>query len=341
MSETKRPTVDAAEELLGLYFDVYNDDKSFISLQDYMGSDLSIDAAARVSYGAGTRKTNETRGLIRYLRNHYHSSPSEMMELKFHISCPIFVMRQIVRTRTANLNEYSGRYSLMPMLFYTPSKENFNYQSIQNNQGRGKLIEEKKYSAAIERWNEIRKQSVQFYEDLTSENVARELARIDLPLSTFTQFIWKIDLHNFFRFLSLRCDAHAQFETRAYANILAGMAKKIAPLSYEAWIDYEFAGTKFSRMELNILKSLIQTGSSQQGEKYILPANHSELATEKDAAKYQLTKREFSELYNKLQPKEFPDFELDLSTAKTAEYFQEKMNAAVPRIDKLKAAENK
>ncbi len=341
MSETKRPTVEAAEELLGLYFDVYNDGKSFISLQDYMGSDESIDAAARVSYGAGTRKTNETRGLIRYLRNNLHSSPSEMMELKFHISCPIFVMRQIVRTRTANLNEYSGRYSLMPMLFYTPSKENFNYQSKQNNQGRGKLADENKYNAAVERWNDIRKQSVKFYEDLTSDDVARELARIDLPLSTYTQFIWKIDLHNFFRFLSLRCDSHAQYETRAFANILAGIVKRLAPFSYEAWIDYELAGTKLSRMELNIIRSLIQIGSSQQGEKYILPANHSEMATEKDSSKYQLTKREFGDLYSKLQAKEMPNFELDLSTAKTAEYFQEKMNAAVPKIDKLKAAENK
>ncbi len=339
MSETKRLTIDAAEELLGLYFDVYQDGKSFISLKDYMGSDVSIEEAARVSYGAGTRKTNETRGLVRYLRNHAHTSPSEMVELKFHISCPIFVMRQIVRTRTANLNEYSGRYSLMPMLFYTPDKEHFNYQSKQNNQGRGNKTEEFKYNAAIQRWNDIRKESVQFYEDLTAEDVAKELARIDLPLSTYTQLYWKIDLHNLFRFLSLRCDGHAQYETRAYANILAGIVKRVAPLSYEAWIDYEFAGTKLSRMELNILRSCIQTGTTQQGEKYILPASHNEMAKEKDAIKYQLSKREFVELYNKVQPKEMPDFELDLSTAKSAEYFQEKMLAAVPQIDRLKPVE--
>jgi thymidylate synthase (FAD) len=187
--ETKRATVPAAEEILGLYYPVL--DHGFVSLVDYMGSDEAVEQAARVSYGAGTRKVSQTRGLVRYLRRHRHTTPSEMVEFKFHCAMPMFVARQWIRHRTANVNEYSGRYSLMPMLFYTPSADQLQTQSPTNNQGKsGTPVSEQDYLAAIERWNRIRAEAKDTYEWMTGNEVARELARIDLPLSTFTQWFW-------------------------------------------------------------------------------------------------------------------------------------------------------
>src|SRR6266404_5640553 len=224
MVETKRPTIESAEEILGLYFPVF---EGFVSLVDYLGGDEAVESAARVSYGAGTRKTSQTKGLLRYLKRMHHSTPSEMVELKFHICCPIFVMRQWIRTRTSSFNEYSGRYSLMPMLFYTPEKENFAYQSKNNNQGRGKETDDEFYNQTISKWNKLREENSELYQDLTENDLARELARIDLPLSTYTQFYWKINLHNLFHFLKLRIDAHAQFEIQEYGKIIAGMVKRL------------------------------------------------------------------------------------------------------------------
>jgi thymidylate synthase (FAD) len=312
--ETKRPTNEAAEELLGLYFPVL--DHGFVSLVDYMGTDKCIESAARVSYGAGTRKTSETRGLIRYLRRHLHSTPSEMVELKFHCCMPMFVARQWVRHRTASLNEISGRYSLLPMVFYTPQQDQFKSQNKSNNQGRSDdIIDNDKYRAAVENWNALRKKSSSFYSDLVQADVARELARIDLPLSTYTQWYWKIDLHNLLHFLSLRVDSHAQYEIQVYGKIMAGILKCVAPLSYEAWIDYDVCGVKFSRMEMNLLQSMIvQIGKS-------------------DPDSYGLSKREADEFLEKLKAKEVPNFDLDLSMAKSAEYFQNEMLNAVPKVD--------
>lgn len=330
MSETKRPTNPLAEEILGLYFPVL--DHGFAALKDYSGSDKEIEEAARVSYGAGTRKTSETKGLIRYLKRHQHSSPTEMVDLKFHICCPIFVMRQLVRHRTAAMNEYSGRYSLMPMLFYTPDKENMALQSKNNNQGRGEIVSEEVYHQTISQWNKLRDDNAQLYENLTENDLARELARIDLPLSTYTQFYWKINLHNLFHFLKLRVDSHSQFEIQEYGKVIAGMVKRVAPLSYEAWIDYDVMSSNLSRMELDVLKKYIQVGSSQQGDKYIGGVN--DLATySKDVS--DISKREFEELLKKFtRDNSAPDFELDLTTAKDGLYFEEKMLAAVPKIDK-------
>lgn len=331
MSETKRPTNPLAEEILNLYFPVL--DSGFIALKDYLGGDESIEEAARVSYGAGTRKVSQTKGLIRYLKRHLHSTPSEMIELKFHICCPIFVMRQWIRTRTASVNEYSGRYSLMPMLFYTPEKENFAFQSKNNNQGRGKETDENFYNETVEKWNNLREQNAELYENLTEADLARELARIDLPLSTYTQFYWKINLHNLLRFLTLRVDSHAQFEIQEYGKIIAGMVKRVAPLSYEAWIDYDVLSIHLSRMELNAIKKFIKIGSSQQGKKYIDTSNYSNPIFEDDADIGSV--REFNELINKFSKgNDIPDFELDLSKAKDGLYFEEKMLAAVPKIDK-------
>ena len=227
MSETRRPTSPLAEEILGLYFPVL--DHGFVSLVDYMGTDECIERAARVSYGYGTRQTSQTRGLLRYLRRHMHTTPSEMIEFKFHCSMPMFIARQWIRHRSANVNEYSGRYSLMPMLFYTPSEEQLQTQSKKNNQGRsGTVVEAAKYTEAVRRWNEIREKSREAYEWMTLEDMARELARIDLPLSTYTQWYWKIDLHNLLHFLKLRVDHHAQWEIQEYGRVMAGMLKRVA-----------------------------------------------------------------------------------------------------------------
>jgi thymidylate synthase (FAD) len=214
-----------------------------------MGSDEDIERAARVSYGYGTRKVSQTRGLIRYLRRHMHTTPSEMVELKFHVCMPIFVARQWIRHRTANVNEYSGRYSLMPLLFYTPAGDQFALQSADNKQGRLTTgADEALYrAAAAALGGDSGQRAGADYEWLVGQDVARELARIDLPLSTYTQWYWKIDLHNLIHFLTLRADPHAQYEIRAYAEVMAGMLKRVAPLSYEAWIDYGLAAAPMSR----------------------------------------------------------------------------------------------
>jgi thymidylate synthase (FAD) len=294
-----------------------------------MGTDECIERAARVSYGYGTRQTSQTRGLLRYLRRHMHTTPSEMVEFKFHCSMPMFIARQWIRHRSANVNEYSGRYSLMPMLFYTPSEEQLQTQSKQNNQGRsGTLVEAEKYTEAVSRWNEIRQKSQAAYEWMTNEDMARELARIDLPLSTYTQWYWKIDLHNLLHFLKLRVDHHAQWEIQEYGRVMAGMLKRVAPLSYEAWIDYDVCGSRVSRMDLDALRRLVKVDGDvlrAQGGASLDPAALAELG---------LAKREAAELLQKLEPLLVPDFELDLSRASSAEVFAERFAQAVPKVDK-------
>lgn len=323
MSTTRRPISPGAEEILGLYFPVL--DHGFVSLVDYMGTDECIERAARVSYGYGTRKAQLTRGLLRYLRRHLHTTPSEMVELKFHCCMPMFVARQWIRHRTASVNEYSGRYSLMPMLFYTPSDEQLQTQSAQNNQGRsGQLVSADQYREAVARWNEIRAKSQSAYEWMTQGEIARELARIDLPLSTYTQWYWKIDLHNLQHFLKLRVDAHAQWEIQEYGRVMAGMLKKVVPLSYEAWVDYDVCGARMSRMELDALRSLL---SSSEGK---LEARGGSLDREKLEG-LGLSRREIDELGQKLQAAPRPDFELDVSRGLPAEVFAKRMLDAVPK----------
>jgi thymidylate synthase (FAD) len=331
MTETRRPTSPLAEEILGLYFPVL--DHGFVSLVDYMGTDECIERAARVSYGYGTRQTSQTRGLIRYLRRHMHTTPSEMIEFKFHCSMPMFIARQWIRHRSANVNEYSGRYSLMPMLFHTPSAEQLQTQSKQNNQGRsGTVVELAKYDEAVRRWHEIREKSREAYEWMMHEDMARELARIDLPLSTYTQWYWKIDLHNLLHFLKLRVDSHAQWEIQEYGRVMAGMLKRVAPLSYEAWIDYDVCGGRVSRMELDALRKLV----SVDGE--ALRARDGLALDSATLAEGGLAKREAAELLQKLMPKPVPDFELDLSKASPAEVFAERFAQAVPKVDKKPAS---
>jgi len=497
--ETKRPTVPAAEEILGLYYPVL--DHGFVSLIDYMGSDESIERAARVSYGYGTRSQSQTRGLVRYLRRHLHTTPSEMVEFKFHCAMPIFVARQWIRHRTAclaegtevhfdlpggvhrrgdrlyklkiedvwqrfqpsrsrmrlrqvnedtlriqhtrlvdvyrngpkpvfrmvladgkqivstadhrflfadgwstlrdavglerrggsvvwdrgdhyvqvngreievaplyevtvaklvrierleyvglretydlevegphhnfiangivthnSVNEYSGRYSLMPLLFYRPEPEQVAAQSHSNRQGREvESVARETYRRAIEAWQEARVAAAGAYEWLLGEDVARELARIDLPLSTYTQWYWKIDLHNLIHFLTLRVDPHAQWEIRQFGIVMASMLKRVAPLSYEAWIDYQVCGARLSYGELEALRRLLEVRDGK-----IAPREDANVLGPEDMAGLGLSKREASELLEKLQPAERPEFELEMSRFRKPEEFEERMAQAVP-----------
>ena len=328
MAETKRPTSPTAEEILGLYFPVL--DHGFVALVDYLGTDECIERAARVSYGYGTRKQSVTRGLLRYLRRHKHTTPSEMVELKFHCCMPMFIARQWIRHRTASVNEYSGRYSLMPMLFYTPDAEQLQTQSRRNNQGRsGQAVDAQLFAEAQRRWSSIRRESTDAYGWLTANEVARELARIDLPLSTYTQWYWKIDLHNLLHFLTLRVDTHAQWEIQEYGRVMAGMLKRVAPLSYEAWIDYDVCGTHVSRAELSALRALVKV----EGEG--LAAAGGARLDRAALEGHGLAKREIDELLTKLAPATtVPDFELDLASSRPAEHFAERFAAAVPSGEK-------
>jgi thymidylate synthase (FAD) len=327
VAETKRPTSPGAEEILGLYFPVL--DHGFVALVDYLGTDEDIERAARVSYGYGTRKQSATRGLLRYLRRHKHTTPSEMVELKFHCCMPMFIARQWIRHRTASVNEYSGRYSLVPMLFYSPDEAQLQTQSKRNNQGRsGQTVGRELYDEAQRRWSAIRRESTDAYGWLTENQVARELARIDLPLSTYTQWYWKVDLHNLLHFLTLRVDAHAQWEIQEYGRVMAGMLKRVAPLSYEAWIDYDVCGTHVSRAELSAIRALVGVeGDSLQGNS----ARLDRAALEGHG----MAKREVDELLAKLAPVPAPpDFELDVSQARSAEHFAERFASAVPSGEK-------
>jgi thymidylate synthase (FAD) len=322
--ETKRPTVPAAEEILGGYFPVL--DHGFVSLVDYMGSDEDVERAARVSYGYGTRKRSATRGLIRYLRRHRHTTPSEMLEFKFHCAMPMFVARQWIRHRTASVNEYSGRYSLMPLLFYRPQGEHFALQSSANRQGRDRMAARDVWEAAVERWDRLRSDASGAYEWLLEQDVARELARIDLPLSTYTQWYWKIDLHNLLHFLSLRADPHAQWEIREFARVMAGMVKRVAPLSFEAWADYDLGGTPFSRGEREALALLLEA----HGEDGIGVRAGAATLDGSDLEALGLSPREIRELREKISPEPLPDFDLDLGEMRSAEEVATEMARAVP-----------
>ena len=323
---TKRPTVAAAEEILGGYFPVL--DHGFVALVDYMGTDTDIEQAARVSYGAGTRRKSQTRGLVRYLQRHQHTTPTEMVELKFHCAMPIFVARQWIRHRTASVNELSARYSLLPLLFYTPDAANFALQSKANNQGRrAEPAPPPLCAEALARWERLRQDAAETYGWLLAGDVARELARIDLPLSTYTQWYWKIDLHNLLHFLSLRVDAHAQWEIRAYGEVMAGMLQRVAPLAYEAWLDYTVLGARLSFAERAALARLLAPAPDGDG----VAVRPGKAGLDRDElSQAGLSAREVRELLAKLQPPTRPDFSLNLADMRTAEEIERRMNAAVP-----------
>ncbi|MFP4544656.1 MAG: FAD-dependent thymidylate synthase [Bacteroidota bacterium] len=233
-------------------------DKGFIRLVDIMGDDSSIVQAARVSYGKGTKTVHEDRGLIRYLMRHRHTSPFEMVELKFHIKLPIFVARQWIRHRTANVNEYSGRYSEMKDEFYVPETENIRPQSMTNKQGRSEeSIPEDRAKRIAAGLQNTQVQLFHEYRSLLDKDVARELARINLPLSTYTEWYWKIDLHNLFHFLKLRLDDHAQYEIQVYAKRIGELLKTALPLAWEAFEDYMLEAASFSKNELKAIKLML------------------------------------------------------------------------------------
>lgn len=260
-------------------------DHGFVRLVDVMGDDSSIVQAARVSYGSGTKTVREDRGLIRYLMRHWHTTPFEMVEFKFHIKLPIFIARQWIRHRTANVNEYSGRYSIMKDDFYVPDLEQIRPQSENNKQGRSEeAFEPEKAKQIQDSISKVQKDLYGEYENLLEDNFARELARINLPLSNYTEWYWKIDLHNLFHFLRLRIDSHAQYEIRVFGEAMAEIVKQIVPHAWEAFEDYRLNAANFSKPELNALKELLN------GTK-IEDLNLEEL---------KLSKREFRELQTKL-----------------------------------------
>jgi thymidylate synthase (FAD) len=229
-------------------------DHGFVKLLDVMGNDEEVENAARISYGEGTRKVSQTRNLIRYLMRHKHTSPFEMCEVKFHIKLPIFIMRQLVRHRTANLNEYSGRYSVMSDDFYFPKGDSIKPQSTTNKQGRedgdlGNDIGEIEFEMY-----RVFDGATTAYKNLLDWNVSRELARIVLPVSNYTEVIWKIDLNNFFKFYQLRSDSHAQEEIQDYANTMWNLVEPHFPLCCEAFSDYGLNSKTFSKQEMDIIK---------------------------------------------------------------------------------------
>jgi thymidylate synthase (FAD) len=228
-------------------------------------ADFAIVQAARVSYGAGTKQVNEDRGLIRYLARHRHSTPFEMIEFKFHHVMPIFIARQWIRHRTANVNEYSARYSVVRDRFYHPSIENVRKQSTVNRQGGDEPIDEMTAREFCEYLDKVESHYAD-YQKLMDKGVARELARIGLPVNVYTEWYWKIDLHNLFHFLSLRMDAHAQQEIRDYANAMYALVRPIVPVAAEAFLDYNFGSMHLTRLEIEAIREGKPLGTENKRE---------------------------------------------------------------------------
>lgn len=244
------------DDLLGKEFPCL--DHGFVRLIDYMGSDESIVQAARVSYGKGTKQVHQDRGLIRYLMRHQHTTPFEMVEFKFHCKLPIFVARQWIRHRTASVNEYSLRYSEAQNDFYVPDPDVIRKQSETNRQGRSEdRVPEELQQQALDIFNQHTQQLWDDYHTLEQMDIARELARINLPVSLYTEWYWKINLHNLLHFLKLRLDPTAQYEIRVYAEAIAEIVKIATPITWEAFEDYILYAKSFSRIELELLRSVL------------------------------------------------------------------------------------
>ena len=257
---TPRPTLRAVSE--GMEAHLYRAhevlDHGFIRVIDYMGDDAAIVQAARVSYGAGTKHVQNDEGLIRYLMRHWHSTPFEMCEIKLHVKLPIFVARQWIRHRTANVNEYSARYSIMDREFYIPQPEHLAAQSTVNNQGRGAVLEGAEAARVLEMLKSDASRSYDNYEAMLSQDgqqgLARELARMNLPANIYTQWYWKVDLHNLFHFLRLRADPHAQYDIRVYAEAIAKVVADWLPIAFGAFEDYRMGGVTLSAKAIDVLK---------------------------------------------------------------------------------------
>ena len=271
---THRPTVPALETLLFEPSPVL--DHGFVRVIDYMGDDAAVVQAARVSYGRGTRRVSEDAGLIRYLMRHRHTTPFEMCEIKYHVKLPIFVARQWIRHRTANVNEYSARYSILDREFYIPTPEHLAAQSSVNRQGRGEVLDGDEAAAVFSMLRADAERCHDHYLamlnegedgtpiDASRQGLARELARMNLTLNTYTQWYWKTDLHNLLHFLSLRADPHAQYEIRAYAEAMLESVKAWVPLCYAAFADYRLGAATFSAAMLVVLKRMLAGETVEQ-----------------------------------------------------------------------------
>ena len=265
---TKRVTSPELEKILYEAIPVL--DHGFVRVVDYMGDDSSVVQSARVSYGKGTKKVSTDSGLIKYLMRHRHSTPFEMCEIKYHVKLPIFIARQWIRHRTANVNEYSARYSILDKEFYMPTKENLAAQSTSNRQGRGDLINGKQADEILNILKKDAEQTYSNYELMLNERfdgstinennkgLARELARMNLTLNTYTQWYWKTDLLNLLNFLSLRSDSHAQYEIRAYADVMVDTLKKWVPITFEAFMDYRVGGMELSSKSKYVIQKMIK-----------------------------------------------------------------------------------
>ncbi|MBX9804843.1 MAG: FAD-dependent thymidylate synthase [Alphaproteobacteria bacterium] len=284
---TRRATVFSLENILYEPFSVL--DHGFVRVIDYMGDDSAIVQAARVSYGKGTKMVNEDKGLINYLMRHRHSTPFEMCEMKFHVKLPIFVARQWIRHRTANVNEYSARYSIMDKEFYIPSPEHLAAQSTTNRQGRDEVLQGDQAARVLDLLREDALKSYSHYETMLNEDrdgnvidptlpgLARELARMNLPVNFYTQWYWKIDLHNLMHFLSLRADPHAQYEIRAYADVMLDILKQWVPITYDAFMDYRVGSTSLSAKGLGVVKALLKGEPIDQATSGMSPREWREL----------------------------------------------------------------
>ncbi len=264
---TRRPTVPALEAMLFQAMPVL--DHGFVRVIDYMGDDAAIVQAARVSYGRGTKRVQEDAGLIRYLMRHRHSTPFEMCEIKYHVKLPIFVARQWIRHRTANVNEYSARYSILDREFYIPEPEHLAAQSVANRQGRGDVLSGEDAARVLDMLRGDAMQTYDHYAEMLNEDdtgtprdperpgLARELARMNLTLNTYTQWYWKTDLHNLLHFLSLRADAHAQYEIRVYAKEMLKTVEAWVPLACQAFRDYRLGAVTLSAQMLAVVKRML------------------------------------------------------------------------------------
>ncbi|SMD04591.1 FAD-dependent thymidylate synthase [Primorskyibacter flagellatus] len=258
--ETLRATAPGMEQHLYKAIPVL--DHGFVRVIDYMGDDSAICQAARVSYGRGTKSVQNDEGLIRYLMRHWHSTPFEMCEVKLHVKLPVFVARQWIRHRTANVNEYSARYSILDREFYIPEPEALAAQSVVNNQGRGEALQGEEADRVLRYLRDDAMRAYDHYEEMIGQDgqqgLARELARMNLPANIYTQWYWKVDLHNLLHFLRLRADAHAQYEIRVYADAICNVVADWVPFAYKAFADYRMGGATLSSSALDCVRRMLK-----------------------------------------------------------------------------------
>ena len=287
--QTLRATVPALEEILHTAIPVL--DHGFVRVIDYMGDDAAVVQAARVSYGRGTRAVSEDRGLINYLMRHRHTTPFEMCEIKYHVKLPIFVARQWIRHRTANVNEYSARYSILDKEFYLPAPEALAAQSSANRQGRGAVLTGAEAERVLSLLRADAEQTYDHYVEMLNEGedgtpldpardgLARELARMNLTLNVYTQWYWKTDLHNLLHFLSLRADAHAQHEIRVYADAMIETVKRWVPLVHDAFVDYRLGAVALSAKMIAIVRRMLAGEAVEQKDSGLSVREWRELMT--------------------------------------------------------------